>query len=111
MEEQTPQKDGVFAVGVRLRSAASGTEVVVVRPAKGPVVLACAGDDLAPFDAVAPPGPAAGPGDGPATLLGKRYHDEPTGLELLCTRAGRGPLTVDGRPLEVKAAKPLPSSD
>ena len=48
-------------------------------------------------------------GDGP--LLGKRYADDDLGLELLCTRAGTGALTVDGRPLLVKGAKPLPSSD
>jgi hypothetical protein len=48
-------------------------------------------------------------GDGP--LLGKRYADDDLGLELLCTRAGTGALTVDGRPLLLKGAKPLPSSD
>jgi hypothetical protein len=48
-------------------------------------------------------------GDGP--LLGKRYADDDLGLELLCTLAGTGALTVDGRPLLMKGAKPLPSSD
>lgn len=44
-------------------------------------------------------------------LLGKRYSDEATGIELLCTKGGPGQLACDGRPLVVKAAKPLPSSD
>lgn len=44
-------------------------------------------------------------------LLGKRYADPETGLELLCSKAGDGPLTVDDRPLGVKAPKALPSSD
>jgi hypothetical protein len=44
-------------------------------------------------------------------LLGKRYADESSGLEVLCTKPGPGPLTVDGRPLEVKGPKPLPASD
>jgi hypothetical protein len=48
-------------------------------------------------------------GDGP--LLGKRYVDEDTDLELLCSRPGAGALTADGRPLAVKTAKPLPASD
>ncbi|MCS6948487.1 MAG: hypothetical protein NZM12_12815 [Steroidobacteraceae bacterium] len=45
------------------------------------------------------------------TLLGKRYGDDISGLELLCTRGGDGALTFDGRALVVRAVKPLPSSD
>ncbi|HEY2084895.1 MAG TPA: hypothetical protein VGH54_02475 [Mycobacterium sp.] len=44
-------------------------------------------------------------------VLGKRYVDEPTGLEVLCTKAGAGPLAADGRQLVIKAAKALPASD
>jgi hypothetical protein len=44
-------------------------------------------------------------------LIGKRYADEELGLELLCTRAGTGALTVNGEVLQVKGAKPLPASD
>ena len=50
-------------------------------------------------------------GAGDATLVGKRYADEELGIELLCTRAGEGSLSVGDRPLPVKGAKPLPSSD
>ncbi len=45
------------------------------------------------------------------TLLGKRYEDEVSGLEVLCSKGGDGTLTLDDRPLVVKSAKPLPSSD
>jgi len=45
------------------------------------------------------------------TLLGKRYADGDTGLELLCTKAGEGSLSLGGTPLALKEAKPLPSSD
>lgn len=48
---------------------------------------------------------------GEPTLMGKRYADEDLGLELLCTQAGNGGLTVGESPLLVKGAKPLPSSD
>lgn len=48
-------------------------------------------------------------GDG--AVLGKRYADDDVGLEVLCTRAGDGALTVDGAPLLLKRAKPLPASD
>ena len=60
-------------------------------------------------------------GDGPAgeidpefhgpTQLGKRYTDESGELELLCTKAGEGALSLGDTILAIKAAKPLPSSD
>ena len=43
--------------------------------------------------------------------LADAYADDELGIELLCTRAGHGALTVDGRALGLKGAKPLPSSD
>ncbi|MGX1675520.1 hypothetical protein [Streptomyces sp. NPDC055400] len=99
-----------FAVGARLRSPSSGVEVVVVRPPAQPVSLTCADATLIPLENAASAVPGAAP-DSEAVLLGKRYHDEASGLELLCTKGGGGPLAVDGRPLGIKAAKPLPSSD
>jgi hypothetical protein len=45
------------------------------------------------------------------TLLGKRYADDRTGIEVLCTKAGEGSLAIDGEALGTKQAKPLPSSD
>jgi hypothetical protein len=30
---------------------------------------------------------------------------------VLCTKAGRGTLALDGEPLVIQAAKPLPASD
>ncbi|WP_231611754.1 hypothetical protein [Rhodococcus sp. CX] len=44
-------------------------------------------------------------------VMGKRYVDEASGLEVLCTKAGQGRLALDGTALVLKAAKPLPSSD
>jgi hypothetical protein len=49
--------------------------------------------------------------EGDGTLLGKRYADEELGLELLCSQAGEGALTIGDQPLLIKGAKPLPSSD
>ena len=49
------------------------------------------------------------PGEG--TLVGKRYADEESGLEVLCAKPGPGALVADGREVPVKGAKPLPSSD
>ncbi|BBZ38228.1 MULTISPECIES: hypothetical protein [Mycobacterium] len=45
------------------------------------------------------------------TVLGKRYVDTESGLEVLCTKAGRGVLSADGRQLTTKAPNALPASD
>jgi hypothetical protein len=97
--------------GQKLHSAVCDAQVVVVKAPADDVDLGCGGAPLLD-DGEAGGGDATldpSLGDGP--LLGKRYADEDLGLELLCTRAGTGALTVDGRLLPVKGAKPLPSSD
>lgn len=97
------------AAGARLRSALSATEVIVVRPPSREVELTCGGAPLVPFGAEGESGPATDL-DG-ETLLGKRYFHEETGIELLCTRPGKGRLACDGEEMALKDAKPLPSSD
>jgi hypothetical protein len=97
--------------GQKLHSAVCDAQVVVVRAPSTEVEVGCGGHPMLD-DGQAPDGVPqldAALGDGP--LLGKRYTDEELGLELLCTRPGKGALTVDGRVLPVKGAKPLPSSD
>jgi len=97
--------------GLKLRSAVCDAQVVVVKAPSELVELGCGGAPLLE-DGQDPGGPATldpSLGDGP--LLGKRYADEELGLELLCTRGGAGALTVDGRLLSLKGAKPLPASD
>lgn len=97
--------------GSRLRSVVDTTEVVVVRAPAGDIDLRCGGQPMAPLG-----GDGAQSGDldpkfaGP-TQLGKRYTDESGELELLCTKAGDGALSIGDIVLGVKAAKPLPSSD
>jgi len=49
--------------------------------------------------------------EGEQVLLGKRYSDEESGIELLCTKTGVGPLSFQGRVLGQKQAKQLPASD
>jgi len=98
--------------GARLRSATCSTEVIVVRAGNGDVDLRCGGEPMVGFDASPASGssaPAGGPGGG--SVLGKRYVDGDGSLEVLCTKAGTGPLAVGDTPLTVKEAKPLPSSD
>ncbi len=100
--------------GQRLRSAASDVELVVIRATPGDTDLTCGGVAVIEPSAGSGPGEpsgGAGTGDDRSVLLGKRYVDGTDTFELLCTKAGTGPLAIDGRPLEVKSAKPLPSSD
>jgi hypothetical protein len=58
-----------------------------------------------------PPGAEPSPGLDTGTLLGKRYTDATGTLEVLCTRAGAGTLTLADKPLELLSARQLPSSD
>ena len=94
-------------VGTKLRSVVGTTEVVVTRAPSAEVTLSCAGSSLAEDGA----GAESSSGADSDILLGKRYVDETSGIELLCSKPGPGPLQVDGRELVIKGAKPLPASD
>ena len=96
--------------GTRLRSQTCSAEVIVVRPPGRAVALRCGGAPMIPVGGEAEAHPLDGAHRG-GTLLGKRYADEDSGIELLCTKAGEGSLSLDGAPLPLKEAKPLPSSD
>jgi hypothetical protein len=97
--------------GSRWKSAVCGTEVAVVRPAKGDAILRCGGHDMIAIGAERAAGGAVAPGHADGTLIGKRYVDPVSGLEILCTKPGAGSLAVDGRALALREAKRLPSSD
>ena len=97
--------------GSRLKSQVCDTQVVAVRAPAADVGVTCGGAPLIALDADADPGAVLDEAQAGGTLLGKRYADEELGLELLCTKAGKGSLAVDGRPLGLKQAKALPASD
>ena len=99
-----------LTVGKRLRSTGSGTEVIVIRAPHTPVELCCGGDPMTAADGAPGVAPVA-TADEYDTVLGKRYVDDETGLEVLCTKPGTGTLVADGRDLVLKAAKALPASD
>lgn len=93
--------------GTRLKSAACDTEVMVIKCGAG--TIECGG---APMGEAKPAEPAAlSPDFSGATLMGKRYVDADGAYELLCVKAGKGSLSVDGVALVTKDAKPLPASD
>jgi hypothetical protein len=97
--------------GSRLKSVVCDTQVIVVRAPSEPqqVVLCCGGQPMVALDAEGPAGLALDPEQDGGTLLGKRYVYED--LEVLCTKAGKGSLSVGGVRLPLKEAKPLPASD
>jgi hypothetical protein len=100
------------SAGQRLRSQACTTEVIVVRAPDHQVELTCGGHPMATDPAIgAGTANGASAASGEGTRLGKRYVDEPTGLEMLCVKPGSGTLAADGRDLTLKSAKPLPASD
>ncbi|MFI1357877.1 hypothetical protein ACH4TV_30465 [Streptomyces sp. NPDC020898] len=99
-------------VGQMLASTVDTTAVIVVRCQDAEVEITCGG---APMTEANGPGHAAigtaDPQSMGGAVLGKRYADEDLGLELLCTKQGQGTLAVNGVPLPMKSAKPLPASD
>jgi hypothetical protein len=97
--------------GSRWKSAVCDTEVVVMRPPKSAGQLECGGAAMLEIDSTRTEGAAPAAGADSGTLLGKRYGDTQQGLEVLCTKAGAGALSLDGRRLELRAANRLPSSD
>jgi hypothetical protein len=96
--------------GTHLISAVCTTEMIVVRGSSNDVSLTIGGvPPIAAAAERADDGVRGGHGGG--TLLGKRYVDAASGIELLCTKAGEGVPAVDGMPFSLKDAKLLPSSD
>jgi hypothetical protein len=87
------------------------TEVIVVRAAAHAVTLQCGGHPMAAVGADQAPDLALDPSFAAGSLIGKRFADPESGLELLVTKAGAGTLALDGVAIPLKEAKPLPSSD
>jgi hypothetical protein len=100
-----------LTAGKRLRSTVSDTEVVVIRAPHTAVELCCGGHPMSSEDAAVTAGAAATADADDAALLGKRYVDDQSGLEVLCTKSGTGALVADGRQLVIKAPRALPASD
>jgi hypothetical protein len=104
-----------FRAGQQLVSAVDSTAVIVIRAPAGECTLTCGGVPMAVAgqpvagqpDTGTPPDPSLMGG----TQIGKRYVDAADTIQVLCTKAGDGTLALDGEPLVVQAAKPLPASD
>jgi hypothetical protein len=94
--------------GTKLKSAVCDTEVMIIRGGAD-VVVECGGAPMAEQSPAErkPINPRFAQG----TRIGKRYVDADGKIELLCVKAGQGALSIAGVALQIKDAKPLPSSD
>lgn len=97
--------------GSRWKSAVCDSQMVVVRPPKAEGELQCGGANVLPLDDPAEPTGDINPDFAEGVLIGKRYVDEESGLEVLGAKAGKGSLAFNGVPMTIKGAKPLPASD
>jgi hypothetical protein len=99
-------------IGQVLASTVDSTTVIVVRAPDGEIELTCAGVEMwDPRGGGARPVGEADPVQLAGAQIGKRYADERIGLELLCTKPGRGTIAVNGVPLAQCGPKLLPASD
>ena len=97
--------------GGRFKSAVCDTQVMVVKAPAGEHQLCCGGHPMLAAAAPVPEGLALDAAQANDTLIGKRYVNTDESLELLCTKGGKGSLSLGGVALDVKQAKQLPSSD
>lgn len=97
-------------VGQTLASVVDSTTAIVITAPKTESTLTCGGVEMIVGKSTGANVDIASEHLG-ATKLGKRYVDDTTGLEILCTKPGKGALAFGGRVLPEKEAKPLPSSD
>jgi hypothetical protein len=93
--------------GTKLKSAVCDTEVMVIRSSDA--VVECGGTPM--VEQSPPERRPISPAFSQGTRIGKRYVDSAGKIELLCVKAGQGSLAVGGVALQIKDAKPLPSSD
>jgi hypothetical protein len=99
-----------FRAGQQLVSAVDSTAVIVIKAPAAECTVTCGGVAMATAGGPvthAEPDPALMAG----TQIGKRYVDDADTIQLLCTKAGPGTLALNGGPLQIQAAKPLPASD
>jgi hypothetical protein len=97
--------------GTRLYSAVCSTELIAVKAPAGEVELTIGGAPALTEAAGRDESAGVAEGHGGGALMGKRYVDEGDTIELLCTKPGDGLPALDGAPLVLKDAKPLPASD
>lgn len=97
--------------GSRWKSAVCDAQLVVVRPPNAAGELQCGGAPVLPIDDASAPSGNVSADFAEGVMIGKRYTDEGSGIEVLGAKAGKGSLAFNGVAMTVKGAKPLPASD
>ena len=82
--------------GARLQSVTCDTQVAVVKAPGGDVDVRCGGEPMVATASRRRGRTRRRPAEG--TAPGKRYTNDDGTVELLCTKAGTGSLSVDGAP-------------
>lgn len=101
----------MLKTGARLQSQVCDTQVIVVRADSADGTVSCGGVAMIELGGTPGDGLSLAPDAAGGTAIGKRYVDQTDSLEVLATKGGAGSLALDGAPLSMKSAKPLPSSD
>lgn len=101
----------VLKPGAGFKSVVCDTQLMVVKAPPGEHTLSCGGAEMIAKTATATGEATLDPAQAGETLIGKRYVNADESVELLCTKGGKGSLSLNGVPLEIKQAKQLPSSD
>jgi hypothetical protein len=96
--------------GMRLRSAVSAVEVVVVVAIDADFDLRCGGHAMVQRGEVTAV-LDADPAFATDVAMGKRYTSADGGLEVMVTKGGPGALSLGAVLLQRKDTKPLPASD
>jgi hypothetical protein len=97
--------------GSRWKSAVCEAQMVVVRPPSVAGELQCGGVVVLPQADASGPSGDVDPAHAKGVLIGKRYTDAESGIEVLGAKPGTGSLAFNGVALTLKEAKPLPASD
>jgi hypothetical protein len=93
--------------GVRLRSAVCSCEIVVVRAPGDVVDLRCGGHPFVALETEVATLPNIQADFDGGSLRGKRYSNEAIGIEVLCTTAGEGSISVGTTVLTIPPHRPL----
>lgn len=101
----------VLKLGSKYKSAVCDTQIMVIRTIPESLDLRCGCVPMLEANAPASENAVLHEAFADGTLIGKRYIDAEDRIELLCTKGGKGSLSLGTEKLQVKQAKALPSSD
>ncbi len=101
----------ITKAGLRLSSVVCDTEVIVIKAPKEDLDLRCGGQPMVELSDETPRSGEPAAAHDAGTLIGKRYATGDPAVEVLCTKAGAGSLSIGDDVLPAKEASPLPSSD